>query len=70
MEEPGLLETAVPPGGGRRDVSSDGDGYVGQTQNAARTGNVKPSLKEGKTKGRISGTVFQPTRALLVHTIS
>ena len=60
--------TAVPPGGGRKDVSGGGDGDVGQTQNATRSENVKPSLKEGKTKGRISGTVFQQT--MLVHTTS
>ena len=70
LHQSAVTEMAVPPGGGRRDVSSDGDGYVGQTQNAARTGNVKPSLKEGKTKDRMSGMVFQPTRTLLVHTIS
>ena len=62
--------TAIPPGGGRRDVSGDGGGDVGQTQNASRSENVKPSLKEGKTNSRISGTVFQPIGALLVLTIS
>ena len=62
--------TAVPHGGGRRDVSGDGDGDIRQTQNATRSENVKPSLKEGKTKGRTSGTAFQPTGAMLVLTIS
>ena len=62
--------TAVPPGGGRRDVSGDGGGDIRQTQNPARSENVKPNLKEGKTKDRRSGTVFQPTRAMLVLTIS
>lgn len=65
-----VTETAVPHGGGRRDVSGDGGGDIHQTQNAARSENIKPSLKEGKTKGRTSGTAFQLTRALLVLTIS
>ena len=65
-----VTETAVPLGGGRRDVSGDGGGDIRQTQNASRSENVKPSLKEGKTKDRRSGTVFQPTGAMLVLTIS
>ena len=44
----------VPPGGRRREASGDGDGDVGKSQNAARSGNI--SLKEEKTKGLKSGT--------------
>lgn len=54
----------VPPGGRRREASGDGGGDVGKSQNAARSGNVRPSLKEEKTKGLKSGTVFRLTRAM------
>ena len=46
----------VPPGGRRREASGDGDGDVCKSLNAARSGNVRPSLKEEKTKGLKSGT--------------
>lgn len=46
----------VPPGGRRREASGDGDGNVGKSLNAARSGNFRPSLKEEKTKGLKSGT--------------
>ena len=52
----------VPPGGRRREASGDGDGGVGKSQNAGRSGNI--SLKEEKTKGLKSGTVFRLTRAM------
>ena len=44
----------VSPGGRRKEGSGGGDGDVGKSQNAARSGNV--SLKEEKTKGLKSGT--------------
>ena len=48
----------VPPGGRRREASGDGGGDVGKSLNAARSGNIRPSSKEEKTKGLKSGTVF------------